>query len=162
MRGRHVLWEFSFFDTNELELTIDLISKYHNVPVPYPTMHHSEQKCAHFCSEWCIVGRRTSGRWYLWDCFFRPHVGLYYPCKVTPWIHPRVPYLHFSCFFMTKCGATFSAAPIPHCIFACVLNCFSPKGLPLCSVQRADTIWFHIYIYIYIYKDRLEMCHMVC
>ena len=21
----------------------------------YPTMHHSEQKCAHFCSERCIV-----------------------------------------------------------------------------------------------------------
>ena len=20
-------------------------------------MHHSEQKCAHFCSEWCIVGQ---------------------------------------------------------------------------------------------------------
>ena len=22
-------------------------------------MHHSEQKCAHFCSEWCIVGYET-------------------------------------------------------------------------------------------------------
>ena len=30
--------------------------KSHNAPVPYPTMHHSEQKCAHFCSEWCIAG----------------------------------------------------------------------------------------------------------
>ena len=25
-------------------------------PVPYPTMLHSEQKCAHFCSEWSIMG----------------------------------------------------------------------------------------------------------
>ena len=32
----------------------------HNAPVPYPTMLHSEQKCAHFCTEWCIVGYGTS------------------------------------------------------------------------------------------------------
>ena len=25
-------------------------------PVPYHTMLYSEQKCAHFCSEWSIVG----------------------------------------------------------------------------------------------------------
>ena len=36
-------------------------------PVPYPTIHHSEQKCAHFCSEWCIVGYETSALWGLWD-----------------------------------------------------------------------------------------------
>ena len=30
--------------------------KSHNALVPYPTMHHSERKCAHFCSEWCILG----------------------------------------------------------------------------------------------------------
>ena len=24
--------------------------------VPFPIMYHSEQKCAHFCSEWCVVG----------------------------------------------------------------------------------------------------------
>ena len=34
--------------------------------VPYPTTHHSEQKCAHFCSEWCIVGYVTSALWDLW------------------------------------------------------------------------------------------------
>ena len=34
----------------------DLIHKSHNAPVPYPTMHHSEQKCVHFYSEWCIAG----------------------------------------------------------------------------------------------------------
>ena len=27
---------------------IDLIHKSQNTPVPYPTMLHSEQKCAHF------------------------------------------------------------------------------------------------------------------
>ena len=26
-------------------------------------MHHSEQKCAHFCSEWCIVGYGTGAFW---------------------------------------------------------------------------------------------------
>ena len=30
--------------------------KFHSAPVPYVTMHHLEQKCAHFHSEWCIVG----------------------------------------------------------------------------------------------------------
>ena len=30
--------------------------KSQNAPVPYPTMLYSEQKCAHFCSEWSIVG----------------------------------------------------------------------------------------------------------
>ena len=48
-------------------ITIDLIHKSHNAPVPYPTMHHSEQKCAHFCSEWCIVGYETGALWDLWD-----------------------------------------------------------------------------------------------
>ena len=35
---------------------IDQFHKSQNAPVPYPTMLHSEQKCAHFCSEWGIVG----------------------------------------------------------------------------------------------------------
>ena len=43
------------------------IHKSHNAPVPYPTMQHSEQKCAHFCSEWCIVGYGTGALWHLWD-----------------------------------------------------------------------------------------------
>ena len=34
----------------------NLIHKTHNAPLPYPMMHHSEQKCAHFCFEWCIMG----------------------------------------------------------------------------------------------------------
>ena len=42
------------------------IEHYHKAPVPYPTMHHSEQKCAHFCSEWCIVGCGIGALWDLW------------------------------------------------------------------------------------------------
>ena len=41
------------------------IDKSHHAPVPYPTMHHSEQKCAHFCSECCIVGYGTGALWDL-------------------------------------------------------------------------------------------------
>ena len=52
---------------NNMVLRIAEIHKYHNAPVPYPTMHHSEQKCAHFCSEWCIVGCGTVASWNLWD-----------------------------------------------------------------------------------------------
>ena len=37
-----------------LDSVIDQINKSQNAPVPYPTMLHSEQRCAHFCSEWHI------------------------------------------------------------------------------------------------------------
>ena len=40
--------------------------KSHNAPIPCPTMHHSQQKCAHFCDKWCIVGYRTGALWDLW------------------------------------------------------------------------------------------------
>ena len=45
-----------------------LIDRYHkspNTPVPCPTIYHSGQKCAHFCSKWCIVGYRTGAVWDL-------------------------------------------------------------------------------------------------
>ena len=46
-------------------IRIDLIHKSQNVPVPYPTMLYSEQKCEHFCSEWSIVGYGTNASWDL-------------------------------------------------------------------------------------------------
>ena len=45
---------------------IDTSPKSHNAVVIYPTMYHS-QKCAHFCSECCIVGYGTGVLWDLWD-----------------------------------------------------------------------------------------------
>ena len=47
--------------------TIGLINKSQNAPVPYPTMLHSEQKCAHFCSQWNLVGYGTGVFWDLWN-----------------------------------------------------------------------------------------------
>ena len=41
-------------------LKIDQCYKSHCALTPYPTMHRLEQICAHFCSEWCIVGYGTS------------------------------------------------------------------------------------------------------
>ena len=38
-----------------------------NAPVLYPTIHHSEKKCAHCCSEWCIVRYGTGALWDYWD-----------------------------------------------------------------------------------------------
>ena len=53
------LWRPFCSGLNELTHNSSLWSidlhKIHNATVSYPTMHHSEQKCAHFCSEWCIV-----------------------------------------------------------------------------------------------------------
>ena len=50
-----------------LTMTIDQSQKYHSAPVPYSAMHHSEQECAHHCSDWCIVGCGTNVLWDLWD-----------------------------------------------------------------------------------------------
>ena len=47
--------------------------KSHTAPVPYPTMHNSEQKCVHFCSEWCIVGYGTDACWGMGQM----HCGIY-------------------------------------------------------------------------------------
>ena len=48
------------------KVAIDLIHKSQNALVPYPTMHQSEQKCAHFCSECSVVGYRTGAVCDLW------------------------------------------------------------------------------------------------
>ena len=47
---------------------IDLIKKIPNAHIPYPRMLHSEQKCAHFCSEQSILGYGTGAFWDLWNC----------------------------------------------------------------------------------------------
>ena len=62
--------------------------KSHNAPVSYPTMHHSEQKCAIVCPVWCMVGYGTGAfrdlltrsftgvwtRWTKWWMF--PHLKI--------------------------------------------------------------------------------------
>ena len=47
-------------------VTMDQFHKSQNAPVPYPRMLHSEQKCAHFCSEWSILGYGTGAFWDIW------------------------------------------------------------------------------------------------
>ena len=56
------LWVVNSDDNAKISLSlsvtlysIDQSHKSHDALVPYPTIHHSEQKCSHFCSEWCIV-----------------------------------------------------------------------------------------------------------
>ena len=76
MRKRTRLWESS-----QLAAELPTFLKYNfyngckatnqfhksqNAPVPYPIMHHSEQKCAHFCSEWNIMRFGTGVCWDLW------------------------------------------------------------------------------------------------
>ena len=41
----------------------------------YPIMHHLEQSCARFGSEWCIVGSGTGALWDLWDWSNRINVS---------------------------------------------------------------------------------------
>ena len=47
----------------------DEIDQFHisqSAPVPYPTMSYWEQKWAHLCSEWSIMGYGTGAFWDLW------------------------------------------------------------------------------------------------
>ena len=72
---------------------IDQPHKSHNAPVPYPTMHHSEQKCAHFCSEWCIVGYGTGA---LWDLCWLPKSGSKIDMTEYRWLSTRLWYHSFA------------------------------------------------------------------
>ena len=58
-------------------LWIDLIRKWHNAPVPYPTMHRWNQKCVHFGFEWCVCA--------IWD-------------RCIAWCVPQVSYSWWWCF----------------------------------------------------------------
>ena len=58
---------------NNWNATQDWSHKSHNTPVTYPTMHHSEQKCEHFRSEWWFVGYGTGALWDLWIWFIVIH-----------------------------------------------------------------------------------------
>ena len=66
------------FKVNTLKTTrkhgclIEESNKYHNAPFPYPTMHQSKEKYAHFYCEWCIV-------WY-WMRYVRLVYGIFV-CK---------------------------------------------------------------------------------
>ena len=67
------MWELGLVESGSLtdigRPPIDLIHKSQNAPVPYATTLHSKQRCAHFCSEWSIVGYGTGAFWDLWNWF---------------------------------------------------------------------------------------------
>ena len=46
--------------------SIEQSIKSHDAPVPYSTMQHSEQKCVHFYSEWCIARYGAGALLDLW------------------------------------------------------------------------------------------------
>ena len=57
---------FSMFYTDlSVSSLIDQSHKSNSAPFPYHSMHHSEKKCAHFYSEWCIVRYGTGALWDL-------------------------------------------------------------------------------------------------
>ena len=64
--------------TTPLKL-IDLLHKSHNVPVPYPTMHHFvTEMCTQvhiFVTKRCIVGYLSNALWDLWDSSTFRHMG---------------------------------------------------------------------------------------
>ena len=69
--------------TPELGIYVSLnrpqIHKSHNASLSYPTMHHSEQKCTHFCYDWCIVVYGTGATFLFWMV----HCGIWDRCIVV-------------------------------------------------------------------------------
>ena len=57
---------FAIFEFNANSIWIEQSHKPYNAPVPYPTVYHSRQKCAHFCSELRLGGYRTGTLWDFW------------------------------------------------------------------------------------------------
>ena len=47
------------------QVPIEQFHESQNLPALYPTMLHSEQKYAHSCSEWSIMGYGTGAFWDL-------------------------------------------------------------------------------------------------
>ena len=66
----------------------DIIHKSQNAPVPYPTTLHSEQKRAHFCSEWGIVGYGKGAFWDLWNWSIRPLLASLLDCFTARGMKP--------------------------------------------------------------------------
>ena len=59
--------QHSMYVCHASECWINRSHKSHNAPVTYPTIHHSAEKCAYFCSESWIVGYGISALWDLWN-----------------------------------------------------------------------------------------------
>ena len=55
----------SYNDLKRIHTRTDQIHTSHNASVSFSTMHHSDQKCVLFCSDWCAVGNGT-GIWDVW------------------------------------------------------------------------------------------------
>ena len=77
----------------EIWFSIDLIHKSHNAPVPYLTMLHSEQKCAHFCSEWSIVRYGTSAFYRICEIYLLCYE--YFACPIRDIFYLRLPFVFF-------------------------------------------------------------------
>ena len=60
----HLQWTLGYLG---VRLLIDQSHKSHGAPVQHPTTYNSKQKCACFCSGWCIMGYGTGALWYYWD-----------------------------------------------------------------------------------------------
>ena len=79
--------------------TIDQFHKSQNAPLPYPRMLQSEQKCAHFCSEWSILGY---GRGAFWDLWIRP-ILLQYVQKPVSQVDELIIYMSWKTHFDPPC-----------------------------------------------------------
>ena len=119
-------------------LQIDLIKNSQNAPVPYPTMLHSEQKCAHFCSEWNSMAYGISAFWNLWNCDIAISKAL---CIVWGWQCARLEVQHT---IMTYHGSELN---ISHCLMAWAKKSFLLNTYDLCwkrqnvKIQGSKIFW---------------------
>ena len=123
------------------------IYKYHNAPVPYPTMHNSEQKCAHFCSEWCTVGYGTGALWDLcdWSIACPTILSWYHKISVTVWIRCSFMFLirilRVIKNFWTELNSIKSVTRIPNAGTWMVRGLITWHGCPISSSQTRGAPW---------------------
>ena len=58
--------KMSYNDLKRIHTRTDQIHTSHNASVSFSTMHHSDQKCVLFCSDWCAVGNGSGVLWDVW------------------------------------------------------------------------------------------------
>ena len=98
-------------------------------------MHHSEQKCAHFCSEWCFVGYGADASWDMWICSLditsfpvRARYGIYFQFKYGPMF-----YLCRCCVVSCKTGPCYDGTHKTYiiCVMCCRNHRFEGQGLAI-------------------------------
>ena len=103
------LYRYSYQGIHFIEKVwqMDLLHKSHNVPVPYPILHHFVTKmCTSLLQKLCIVGYLSNALWDLWDgsigISFNGYVHTYIKIKHSN----HITYFYIYCYMLAAYSLT--------------------------------------------------------